>query len=358
MAPSRNNWLTNGLLLMGGLLTGLLFVEVLLFVLLSKPTLIAAKDGSPSRVLSTLRQYFKARDRATVQFEPECFRYDAEVTYTLKRQSSCTVVNREHTVEYRSNRQGLRDSDSALEHPSIVVLGDSFAMGWGVAQSESFPKVLEQELKLPVLNTAISSYGTAREFAMLARLQLPDFPVLVIQYCNNDFAENKFLVDKGALRITPEAQFRSLATRAVKRRRYYPFKHTIEIFKQMSASLRAPQSDLDDSGDNNRDNDEARYFLEVLLRNQKLIQGKTVLVIELTGRDLNDGRFIEALTAGLKQPRYAALAHSVVPLDLSKMLTSADYYVLDDHLTRTGHTKVARAIAAELSRRPGFAGGG
>jgi len=191
MPPSRKNWCTNGrLLTVGDLFTGLLLVDVLLWVLLSKPSLIAAKKGSASRVLSILRQYFKERDRATVQFEPECFRYDAEVTYTLKRQSSCTVVNREHKVEYRSNRQGLRHSDSALERPSIVVLGVSFAMGWGVAQSESFPKVLEPELKLPVLNAAKSSYGTAREFAMPARLQLPDVPVVVIQYCNNDFAEN------------------------------------------------------------------------------------------------------------------------------------------------------------------------
>ena len=126
----------------------------------------------------------------------------------------------------------------------------------------------------------------------------------------------------------------------------------------MSGSLRAPQSELDDSGDNSRDDDEARYFLEVLLRNQKLIQGKTVLVIESTGKDRNDGKFIAALTDGLKRPRYAALTHSVVTHDLSKLLTSADYYVLADHLNRTGQAKVARAIAAELSRRHGFAGGG
>src|SRR5262249_45820788 len=187
---------TNGLLVMGSLFFALLFIEGLIALIMSHPSILAVDDGLPGRFLNKLRQYSIKRDRAVVQFDPECFRYDAELTYTFIPNSSCTVVNREHKVEYRANRQGLRDTEQALDHPSIVVVGDSHAMGWGVGQSESFPKVLERDLQLRVLNAAISSYGTARELALLERLRLPNFPVLIIQYCDNDFDENRLLVDK------------------------------------------------------------------------------------------------------------------------------------------------------------------
>lgn len=349
MTQRLKYWLANVLLIMGSLFIGLLLVEGLIAVALSHPSIVAA-HGSLARVLVTMRQYYMESDRAIVQVEPDCFRYDPEVTYTLKPDSSCTVVNREHTVEYRANRQGLRDSEGALAHPSIVVVGDSFAMGWGVAQSDTFPKVLERVLQLPVLNAAISSYGTARELALLERLRLPEFPVLVIQYCNNDFSENRFLVDKGALEITPERQFRAISEDAVKRRRYYPFKHTIELFKLARESRRArpPASEAITDGER------ARYFLEVLLRHRKIIEGKMVLVIELNEYNLNDGAFLAAVADLLDKPVYATLKHSVVPLDLSKALTDADYYVLDDHLTRIGQEKVARLIAAELTNRAAF----
>jgi hypothetical protein len=290
-------------------------------------------------------------DRAIVQYEPDCFRYDPELTYTLKPESTCTVVNREHTVEYRANRQGMRDSESALDHPSIVVVGDSHAMGWGVAQSESFPKVLKRELHVSVLNAAISSYGTARELALIERLRLPEFPVLVIQYCDNDFTENMFLVDKGTLEITPEPQFRSFTEAEAKRRRYYPFKYTAELVKMERAWQWAAPQPASAAG---TDGEEARYFLEVLLRHRKLIEGKTVLVIELNSYNRNDGAFLAALADLLNKPAYATLKPSVVPLDLSKALTSTDYYVLDDHMTRIGHAKVARLVAAELTRRAAF----
>jgi hypothetical protein len=350
MAQRPKPWLVNGLLLVGSLLVTLLLFEGLGGLILSYPWLVAAKDGSANHALNVLRQYYITNDRSIVQYEPDCFRYDPELTYTLKPESTCTVVNREHTVEYRANRQGVRDSESALDHPSIVVVGDSQAMGWGVAQSESFPKVLEQELRVSVLNAAISSYGTARELALLERLRLPEFPVLIIQYCDNDFLENMFLVDKGALEIMPEPKFRSFTEDEAKQRRYYPFKYTVELIEMERASW----ATLQPASAVSTDGEEARYFLEVLLRHRKLIEGKTVLVIELNSYNRNDGAFLAALADLLNKPAYATLKDSVVPLDLSKALTSADYYVLDDHMTRIGHAKVARLIAAELTRRAAF----
>ena len=49
---------------------------------------------------------------------------------------------------------------------SILVLGDSIAMGWGVNDYETFSYLLEKNLKMKVYNLGVSSYGTIREIKM------------------------------------------------------------------------------------------------------------------------------------------------------------------------------------------------
>lgn len=79
--------------------------------------------------------------------------------------------------------------------------------------------------------------------------------------------------------------------------------------------------------------------------------GVTARTLELNGYHGDDGRFIQALRQRLAEPRYAELSESVVPLDPSQVLEAADYLVLDGHMSAQGHTKVARLLAEELSRR-------
>lgn len=338
--------LANLLLTIGGLCAGLFAIEGLIALALSRPGFLSGDHWLAARALNIARQYYMTYDRAIVQLEPECYRYDDELTYTLRTDSTCRVFNREHTVEYRSNRQGLRGANGSLANPKIVVLGDSHAMGWGVAEAEAFPMGLEQRVGLPVLNAAMSSYGTARELALIERLRLPDFPILIIQYCDNDFPENRFLIDKGKLELTSEPQFRAFLQGEAARRRYRILKHSRELFQLARESWRRPVRRAE-----NTDAQEARYFLEVLLRHDKLLAGKAVIVLEINGNNLNDSRFTSALSAHLAQPRYTSLKDAVIPLDLSNALANDDYYVLDDHMKPAGHAKVARLIAEELRQR-------
>ena len=63
-----------------------------------------------------------------------------------------------------------RTSDHPINNDSngIAVLGDSFAMGWGVNDKETFSYLLEKKINRPVYNLGVSGYGTIRE---LIRLQ-------------------------------------------------------------------------------------------------------------------------------------------------------------------------------------------
>jgi hypothetical protein len=85
----------------------------------------------------------------------------------------------------------LRDDEESLFSPEIVVVGDSQAMGWGVSQDLTFSSLLENALGKPILNAAISSYGTARELKILERIDLSNLKFLIIQYSDNDYRENR-----------------------------------------------------------------------------------------------------------------------------------------------------------------------
>jgi len=107
------------------------------------------------------------------------------------------VNDREFDVVYRVNAAGLRGDDRALAAPALVVLGDSFALGWGVAEDEAFPQQLARRLGVRVLNAGVPSYGTARELLLLRRLDRSALRVLVVQYAWNDRAENRSYVEGG-----------------------------------------------------------------------------------------------------------------------------------------------------------------
>lgn len=76
-------------------------------------------------------------------------------------------------VVYASNSHGARDVERALDsdHPRVVVLGDSFMEGYGVALQDRMSNVLEAQTGTPHLNFATSgNAGPTHAFALYSRL--------------------------------------------------------------------------------------------------------------------------------------------------------------------------------------------
>src|SRR5439155_20265879 len=96
-------------------------------------------------------------DRSIIQFEPGSGRYDPELFYTL-RPGISIFSNREFRTDYFVNRLGLRDTDADLVGPDMIVLGDSYAMGWGVNQAQTLPELIQTKTGMRVLNAGISSF--------------------------------------------------------------------------------------------------------------------------------------------------------------------------------------------------------
>ena len=102
-------------------------------------------------------------------------------------------------VEIRINDDGYRGAayDAGSSDEAIVVLGDSFAFGHGVGESETFSHVLEEGLesagrRVQVVNLGVPGYNTFQELAQFKEGLGPARPSLVVLavYVGNDISEN------------------------------------------------------------------------------------------------------------------------------------------------------------------------
>ncbi len=99
-------------------------------------------------------------------------------------------------VEVSLNRNGLRDLDYPLRRVAgkkrVLVAGDSFVWGFGVAQGEIFTERMEAALRdVEVINAGVSGYSTDQELLWLRNEGMkyrPDLVILVVS--GNDDAMN------------------------------------------------------------------------------------------------------------------------------------------------------------------------
>jgi hypothetical protein len=107
----------------------------------------------------------------------------------------------DYTVEIRTNAQGMRaDEDIDYAKPAgvrrILVLGDSFAMGYGVDLDDTFLAQMQRRLEpevgpLQIVNLAVSGHGNAEELIMLREEGLRYDPDLVLlAWHRTDLADN------------------------------------------------------------------------------------------------------------------------------------------------------------------------
>lgn len=114
----------------------------------------------------------------------------------------------------RINQKGLRDREHSYERPNntkrILVLGDSFAWGFGVDESDRFSELLETSLGVDVVNAGVSGYSTDQELLWLKSEGIKyDADLVILIFCGNDIIHNhmelvytiyykpKFIIEEG-----------------------------------------------------------------------------------------------------------------------------------------------------------------
>lgn len=304
-------------------------LEILLGYALRNPRAI------PDLALPYYRSYYSSQDRNIFQVT-DCAEYDPNFYYRFKT-GTCSFENREFDVVNHFNSAGLRDDESSLSNPTIIMFGDSFTMGWGVPQTESFPQILEALSQERVLNAGISSFGTAREVKLLNKLGIGNANTVIFQYHANDYEENLQCINNNfQLPISSRQSYDSIKENIARRNRYFPFKYLAGISKSVILTTLSPKEEKLPN-----DTVQARAFLDVLMNSDVRTMTSRILVFKIDTYDNNNG-FVDAIDYLLQEDPYAALKIMTVRLD--GVLDKEDYFVLDSHINERGHSKLATLL--------------
>ncbi len=318
--------------------------ELLLTYLLHHPEKI------PNRLRSSFRYYYSESGRNIIQLDPQYSMYDSNLFYTLKRSARFTYSGYEFSDSFVTNSSGLRDDENSLIEPEIICLGDSYAMGWGVQQDETFTEILGKKSGYKALNAAVSSYGTARELKNYYRLDTTNVKYLIIQYCKNDLEENKSYTDSNHnLHISPENVYRSAANLHYWNKYWFPGKHLVSFLKlntrrklySITHSAEKPTADLS----NTATQQAALIFADMLARSAIDFSKIEVFVIDLDGKETLNNDFFYQVSTIIQSSKYKNhFNNNLTMVPVTDLLTESDYYVLDPHLRPSGHRKIAERL--------------
>lgn len=293
----------------------------------------------PVRLLRYLHLRF---DRNVIQVMPECAVYDARVTYTLKP-GRCVFANREFRTEYRVNSLGVRDDETSLTQPELVVLGDSLAMGWGVEEEEAFPALLERATGMKTLNAGVSSYGTVRELRLLERVDRSALKMVILQYNDNDALENSQFVEHPPFTTLSAERYRQTIEDQQRQLRYLPGKYSFNIAVQLQSAIRQRAAGRVEPAEMDAQK-QAALFLAVLEKSPVDLSLCRLVVMSV------NTQFVEAAHAGARASA-APWMRRVEFLDISAVArVDGAYYVLDDHPTSVGQRAIAEMLITYLGR--------
>ncbi len=297
------------------------------------------------RLQNSVSYLYIQGDRKIMQFQEGCGAYSPDFGYTLKP-GKFVFKEIEFCNEYRVNSLGVRDSEDALAGPEIIFLGDSFALGWGVDQEQTFVKLLEKKSGYKTLNTSIPSFGTVREMVMLRKLDRSKLKCLMIQYCGDDYDENRLYYQNGNHpQIMRKATFEKTIRLHSKPKTYYPGKYLGLKIKKRYREWFAKPSPLSQGPPMSH----VDLFVHVLKQNADLLRDLPIIVFEMNGINQTNTFTLELRqrAAGPDEPPFI---RNLIILDLTEDLEDRHFYVLDGHLNATGHRVVADLLAETLAK--------
>ncbi len=315
---------------------------------------------TPAAMQSSFKQYYIQNYRNVVQVVRSCSEFDSNFFYRLRPNNQCTFGNIEFSNQINTNSIGARDDENSLTKPDVICIGDSYTMGWGVNQNESFPAKIEQATGLKVLNAGMSSFGTVREVRKLASLDTSNCKWVVLQYCDNDIEENRPYVDnKFQLQTSGAAAYDTLVKRSEWNRAYYPGKtfFTVSLFKmkEVIKNLRKkPNTEYVmpvGGGQTVTIPQSAKYFAETIAHNAALFQNRQLIVLYAYEGGRKDSVFIPQLQQLMATSPYREAIPNIHFINTSNFLGAGDSFIWDDHFNAKGHEKIANEVVKIISGR-------
>jgi len=266
---------------------------------------------------------------------PSYVRHDRRLGWSYRPGIEERHETAEFDVDVRINSRGFRGHEWGAKQPGrprILVLGDSYAFGWGVEEEERFSEVLERESGgLEVINAAVSGYGTVQQLLLLEELFADVGPDLVVcVFCENDLFENGAPIAYGKHKPWFEVEQGRLALRGVPVPE--PWLERASYFYRALAKRSWQRSFARELRDPDRE-----WLLQCdLYRALKLRLGHVPLLVVSGEQRLAD---------------FATEERDIHHLDLRRVLTGTGgptLFPVDGHWTALAHAQVAEALGARL----------
>jgi len=279
-----------------------------------------------------IQRYLYSSSRNIWQNQADCVAYDEQLIYKPKN-GTCEFNNLEFKTRLNFSDSG-RSTGTKPEGDPIVVLGDSFAMGWGVNDDETFSARLEKITGRPIYNLAVSSYGTVRELLRLEKSGLQEkAEIIVIQYCYNDKEENvRFKIPTSS---EASEKFKTIQSRNSLNSFTARFNH---FFRAYKFSFLQPLKPIRKAlmGDAIAFGPHYEPLMKALKKSSAL-KNKHFIIFYSNAY----GRHFRNFPKGRDKQM-----PNVYFVDLE--LDAKDYYYLDGHLTSAGHKRIASKLAEVL----------
>ena len=311
----------------------------------------------PKPLVWSYTYYYDYFDSRLLQYEKSHTVYDKGLFYRLNPNSNSVFANREFSNQISINSVGLRDDEESLEKPSVICLGDSYTMGWGVENNESYPQQLESISGLRVLNAGIPSYGTARELELLKQLDTSAAKYIIIQYCSNDDGENEASKENQyQLRISSQNTFDSLLSGYNWGRTYFPGKNFLSIgplfvkheLNRIRPLFKLPFEREMPLGDTEK---RAITFLDVLSNSGVNFGNAKIIVTVLDSYDRSKNDILTKLKELSNQEPYKSrFADRLQIVQLNNVLERTDFFEVDVHIRPSGYKKIAGKLWSTLQK--------
>ncbi|MFC1809119.1 SGNH/GDSL hydrolase family protein [Candidatus Omnitrophota bacterium] len=320
-----------------------LFFECLIGILLAVPSL---SQGPLYRFMSAFYRYDNIR---MPQYEEAMSLYDSELTYTLKPNATFYFSNPEFNTKFTTNSQGLRDTETSLQEPEIICIGDSYTMGWGVEQQEAFPQVLSSLTGKSILNAGVSSYGSVREMKLLDRLDTSNLRYLIIQYDGNDYPENNVFYNTTELPIMNNSTYNDVKKIYRNRIRYYPGKHFLFALVYLKGvitktPISRPRVRTYFRKEQKSKSSETQAFLNALMNASSVDLTKVQLLFFASKKFIN-----ELKDEVNKSPYPDYIKNALYVPKPTKYKYPEFHFIIDGHLNAKGHAFIAKQIAQKLN---------
>lgn len=342
----------------------LLVINLPLFlpVLISSKSLNRYLKLGPKLEKVTLGKKIYSSFRDIVQFNEECFKKDNIYAVSPKKYSSCSHESIEFQTSLYFGEFGNRtnwDLDRTTKKPSLLIIGDSHAMGFGVNYEDTFSYYLASR-NLNNLNLAVSGYSTFMELKRLEDFSrsnpnlYKDINTIVIQYCENDLNPNIFYQDKNNDLIVKDIEIyhNHMDNRSKKAKWKFGenniykdvnktfssinifYKYQYDKFKSFFKLILSNFIKKYQSTPRNQRN-HADPFFKVLERFPYLLEDKKIIIlISSSWGNLNKTLENQFKKASKKYP----IAKEIKVLDSN--LGHLDYFIADEHLNKVGHEKL------------------